>query len=189
MRFSLQLGVSVPNSLRVIILPATEPPLSLGGPRSTSAFRSLFGGSEPGPGTLVGAPLEAVCLTRIRITCVRDGAGVTTGPGGLPFFRNTVLPAKPRKSQITSKRSAGAITSLSAGAGLFGRSPPSAPMMYIGTPLMFRFRILALQPFSTRNRYTAGSTTRSGQILPLTSITSPKYSPIHGPPLSGSSTG
>jgi hypothetical protein len=59
-------------------------------------------------------------------------------------------------------------------------------MMYVGTAWSLnlanrRLRIRALQPFNTWKRYTAGSTASVGQILPLTSITSPKYSPIHGP--------
>ena len=42
--------------------------------------------------------------------------------------------------------------------------------------------IRALQPFSTRNRYIRGSTSRYGQTLPLTSMRSPKYSPIQVTP-------
>ena len=52
-----------------------------------------------------------------------------------------------------------------------------------------RFRIRALQPFSTRKRYSAGSSSRNGQTLPLTSIRSPKYSPIHGPFVDAGATG
>ena len=44
---------------------------------------------------------------------------------------------------------------------------------------MSRLRIRALQPFRIRNRYIRGSTFRNGHTLPLTSMTSPKYSPIH----------
>jgi hypothetical protein len=40
----------------------------------------------------------------------------------------------------------------------------------------------ALQPLSTRNRSLRGSTFKNGHTLPLTSITSPKYSPIHVTP-------
>jgi hypothetical protein len=40
----------------------------------------------------------------------------------------------------------------------------------------------ALHPLSTRNRYSRGSTSRYGQTLPLTSMWSPKYSPIQVTP-------
>ena len=68
-------------------------------------------------------------------------------------------------------------------------------MMTIGTAArpsaveIRRSMIRALQPLSTRNRYTAGSTASLGQILPLTSITSPKYSPIQGPCIDAGPTG
>ena len=42
--------------------------------------------------------------------------------------------------------------------------------------------IRALQPLRTRNRYSRGSTSRNGHTLPLTSMTSPKYSPIQVTP-------
>ena len=42
--------------------------------------------------------------------------------------------------------------------------------------------IRALQPFSTRKRYIRGSTSRYGHTLPLTSMWSPKYSPIQVTP-------
>jgi len=42
--------------------------------------------------------------------------------------------------------------------------------------------IRALAPLRTRNRYSRGSTSRYGHTLPLTSITSPKYSPIQVTP-------
>ena len=110
-----------------------------------------------------------------------------TGPGGPAFVMSSVWPANRRKSQITSNRSAGAIISPCAPAGFTGSSPPSVPMMTVGTVALpsvveiRRSRIRALQPLSTRNRYTAGCTVSFGQTLPLTSITSPKYSLIHGP--------
>ena len=108
---------------------------------------------------------------------------------------SSVRPAKLRKSQITSYRSAGVITSPFEPAGFTGSSPPSVPMMTIGTAArpsaveIRRSMIRALQPLSTRNRYTAGSTASFGQILPFTSITSPKYSPIQGPCIDAGATG
>ena len=128
------------------------------------------------------------------MTCGSGGAGVDTGSGGSVFCMSSVWPANPRKSQITSYRSAGVITSPFVPAGFTGSSPPSVPTMVIGTAVpsgaeICRSTIRALQPFSTRNRYTAGSTVSFGQILPLTSITSPKYSPIHGPFADAGATG
>src|SRR6516162_8579681 len=196
LRFSRQVGVFGVTSLSVIIRGATGPPLSFGGPRPVSAATAGFTGSDPGPGTVIGAPLDAVVFTVICMTLVSDGAGVdTTEFGGLLFFISSVWPANPRKSQITSYRSAGVITSPFEPIGFTGSSPPSVPTMVIGTvALSFgveirRFTIRALQPFSTRNRYTAGSRVSFGQILPLTSITSPKYSPIHGPFVEAGATG
>ena len=162
------------------------PPLSFGGPRATSASTARLRGSDPDPGTFIGAPVDAVCFTVICMTWPSGGAGVDTGSGGSVFVMSSVWPANPRKSQITSYRSAGVITSPFDLAGFTGSSPPSVPTMVIGTAVpsgaeICRSTIRALQPFSTRNRYTAGSTASFGQILPLTSITSPKYSPIHGP--------
>ena len=85
------------------------------------------------------------------------------------------------KSTITSARSAGASTSCVTGTGA-SHKPPSAPICDILTPGISRFRIRALQPFRMRNRYKRGSTSRNGQTFPLTSITSPKYSPIQVTP-------
>ena len=45
-----------------------------------------------------------------------------------------------------------------------------------------RLMIRALQPLRKRNRYSRGSTSRYGQTLPLTSMVSPKYSPIQMAP-------
>ena len=47
---------------------------------------------------------------------------------------------------------------------------------------MSRLRIRALHPFKIRKRYIRGSTSRNGQTLPLTSMVSPKYSPIQVAP-------
>ena len=60
--------------------------------------------------------------------------------------------------------------------------PPSAPICHIGAGPKFRFSIRALQPLSTRKRYSRGWTFRNGQTMPLTSMTSPKYSPIQVTP-------
>jgi len=60
--------------------------------------------------------------------------------------------------------------------------PPSAPICQMPAPGMPRLMIRALHPFSSRNRYSCGSTSRYGQTFPLTSIVSPKYSPIQVTP-------
>jgi hypothetical protein len=110
-----------------------------------------------------------------------EGAGVDTGAGGLWFFMTKVSPANLVKSTSTSARSAGASTRCFTGTGLSNR-PPSAPICHKFGPPMSRLMIRALHPFRMRNRYIRGSTSRTGQTLPLTSIVSPKYSPIHVAP-------
>jgi hypothetical protein len=85
------------------------------------------------------------------------------------------------KSTSTSARSAGASTSCVTGTGR-SHMPPSAPICHIRAPPMSRLRMRASQPFRIRSRYMRGSTSRNGQTLPLTSITSPKYSPIQVAP-------
>ena len=59
LRFSFQRGVSAATSFSVIIRAATDPPLSFGGPRLVSSVTFGLAGSDPGPGTLIGAPLDA----------------------------------------------------------------------------------------------------------------------------------
>ena len=107
--------------------------------------------------------------------------GSTPACGGLWFFIISVLPANLVKSTSTSARSAGASTICFTGTGT-SNMPPSAPICQRLGPPMSRLRIRALQPFRIRNRYIRGSTSRNGQTLPLTSIVSPKYSPIQVTP-------
>ena len=124
LRFSFQRGVSAPTSFSVIIRAATASPLSFGGPRLVSSVTFGLTGSDPGPGTLIGAPLDALCLTVICMTRISGGAGVDTGPGGVVFVMSSVRPANRRKSQITSYRSAGDITRPFALAGLWSAYRP-----------------------------------------------------------------
>jgi hypothetical protein len=107
LRFSFQRGVSAATSFSVIIRAATDPPLSSRGPRLVSSVTLRLADSDPGPGTLIGAPLDALCFTVICMTRISDGAGVDTGSGGSMFVMSSLWPANRRKSQITSNRSAG----------------------------------------------------------------------------------
>ena len=111
------------------------------------------------------------------MTVGSGGAGVDTGAAGVVLRTMSERPSKPRKSTITSARSAGVSTSRFIRTGRSHR-PPSAPICHIGAPPRSRLMMRALQPLSTRNRYSRGSTSRYGQTLPLTSMWSPKYSPI-----------
>jgi len=130
---------------------------------------------------VVGPGWVTVVPTRSCITWLSDGAGVTTGFGGELFFMTSVWPGERRKSTSTSARSAGASTSRVTGTGR-SHKPPSAPICHIRTPPRPRLRIRALQPLRIRKRYSRGSTFRNGHTLPLTSMTSPKYSPIQVTP-------
>ena len=128
-------------------------------------------------GIVVGPGWVTVVPTRICITCSSKGAGFDTGFCGLWFFITSVAPANLLKSTRMSARSAGASTICFTATGASNR-PPSAPICHTAGPPRSRPRIRALQPLRIRKRYMRGSTSRNGQTLPLTSMTSPKYSPI-----------
>ncbi len=97
------------------------------------------------------------------------------------LVRCRVCPASPRKSTIRSARSADVRTIWSSATGR-SHMPPSAPICQMPAPAIPRLMIRALQPFRMRSRYSRGSTSRYGQTLPLTSMVSPKYSPIQVTP-------
>ena len=80
------------------------------------------------------------------------------------------------KSTITSARSAGLIRSWLSWTGA-GRKPPSVPICQKGMSLLiFRIRNRPLQPLRKRKRYRRCSTSRKGQLRPLTTIVFPKNS-------------
>ena len=148
--------------------------MTLGAGRCAARPGSLAG-MPRGPGRVTFLP------TRNCITAGSGGAGVETGSAGTLLTRFSALPARPVKSTMTSARSAGPSTSCPIRTGR-SHICPSAAICHTGARPKSRLMIRALAPLRMRNRYSRGSTPRYGHTLPLTSITSPKYSPIQVTP-------
>ena len=100
------------------------------------------------------------------------------GASGPRLSMVTLAPTLTReKSTITSARSAGPISNFSTRTGA-RRNPPSLPICHTSTIGSLKLRITnrELQPLRIRNRYRRGSTSRNGQVLPLTTMQFPKNS-------------